>query len=152
MWCTKYLQWKSDVLKEDPHPWFRTSIFGKKVQLIYQCLIGMISLSEWPYHSSWFLPFLEQFRDPRVRVSSISLPLLSTHQHCPIDEWHCFSLNEPSLLHCGTKRPSGGSFKASFFFFWQGVISISAVKCNSTQLIKGGEIILLSSHVMKSKI
>ena len=73
--------------------------------------------------SSLFLPVAVQSSFPLVRVPSNSYPFLSTHQHCPVEAWHCFSLKEPSSLHLGTKRPMAGSFRASCIFFWQGVNS-----------------------------
>ena len=69
------------------------------------------------------IPLLVQFKYPLVRVPPHSSPFVSTHQHCPVDAWHCFSLKEPSVLHWGTKRPMGGSFSASSFFFWHSVNS-----------------------------
>lgn len=45
-----------------------------------------------------------------------SYPLLSTHQHCPVELWHCVSLKLPSDLHAGTNRPMRGSFFASICF------------------------------------
>lgn len=41
-------------------------------------------------------------------VPALSCPLLSTHQQCPVEPWHCRALYWPCSSHSGTKTPGIG--------------------------------------------
>ena len=56
-----------------------------------------------------------------VLVPESSFPSLSTHQHSPVDPWHCTSSYCPSSLHRGVKAPWRYCKGASLCLRWQEV-------------------------------
>lgn len=73
------------------------------------------------HHYKRQLPFTGHFIGSVDLVFGISFPFRSTHQHSPLEDWHCTSSYRPSSLHRGTNR-FWESWNGDFWYLrWQDV-------------------------------